>query len=221
MDSQHTTRPALRVLVVDDLHDQTDSIALLLTLWGYHPLCAYDGPGALEAARAHRPDVALLDLGLPKGVDGYDIARQLRAWPETAAVRLVAITGYGQESDLERCREAGFDHHLLKPFDPCALEQLLAEFSAARPRLMRTAERRSAPGRRLRAGLRELDLRLRCSSLVQRARQLLQRGDSLWAKTQRLLGESAALRRLSRNVSSLGHSSRDATPGHFNLSDPQ
>jgi CheY-like chemotaxis protein len=152
--------------------------------------------------------VALLDLGLPGGVDGCDIARQLREQHETAAVYLVAITGYGQEEDLQRCREAGFDLYLLKPFDPCELERLLAEFAAARPTPMRAAQRRSAPGKPARTGLLELDLRIRTRRLIQRARHLLQRWGVLWVKTQRLMGEFAELRRLSREASLAGHLNR-------------
>ena len=144
MDPQPATPRALRVLVADDYRDLTDSAALLLGLWGYRAFVAYDGPSALQGARAHRPDVALVDLDLPGGMSGYELARQLRARPETAAAFLVAMPGSGQERDLQRCREAGFDRHLLKPFDPCALERLLWEFSATRPVPMRTAERRSA-----------------------------------------------------------------------------
>jgi CheY-like chemotaxis protein len=130
MDSHNPTRPALRVLVVDDFPDQVDSLALLLTLWGHRPMCAYDGAAALELARAQPPDVALLDLEMPGGVDGYELARRLRARPETARTLLVAVTGSGQERDLRRCREAGFDHHLLKPFDTRQLEQILTDVAA-------------------------------------------------------------------------------------------
>jgi CheY-like chemotaxis protein len=185
------------VLVVDDLRDQTDSLALLLALWGHRPLSAYDGPAALELASAHTPDVAIVDIGLPSGMDGCEVARQLRARPETAAVLLVAVTGYGQDHDVERCREAGFDHHILKPFDLRVLEQILLDFSAAASLPMGSAERRTEPGKPNRTGLLELHLRIRSGLLAQRAGQLLRRGGALRAKTQRLLGESAALRRLS------------------------
>jgi CheY-like chemotaxis protein len=130
-------------------------------------------------------------------MDGFEVARWLRQQDGPRAALLVAVTGYGQEHDLERCREAGFDHHLLKPFGPRELERLLAEFAEARPRPMRTAERRSTAGKPTRAGLLELALRIHRRRLVQYAKQLFQCGDALRAKSQRLLCKSAGLRRLS------------------------
>ncbi|HJT76714.1 MAG TPA: response regulator [Gemmataceae bacterium] len=113
-----------RVLVVDDDRDTTDSLALLLWMWGFCPLVAYDGPTALAVAAAERPDVILLDIGLP-GLDGYEVARRLRRQPWAVAVRLLALTGYGQEKDRQDADAAGFDRHLVKPFDPEELRQLL------------------------------------------------------------------------------------------------
>ena len=88
----------------------------LLRLSGHEVRVAYGGPAALEAARAFRPQVVLLDLGLP-GLDGYEVARRLRADPLTADCLLVAVSGYGQAEDRARSKEAGFDHHLTKPPD--------------------------------------------------------------------------------------------------------
>jgi signal transduction histidine kinase/DNA-binding response OmpR family regulator len=113
-----------RVLVVDDNVDAAEGMALLLRLSGHEVRTAHDGPSALGAVDAFRPELVLLDIGLPR-MDGYEVARRLRARPELAALRLVAITGYGQEEDRQRCKEAGFDQHLVKPVDPQVLQQLL------------------------------------------------------------------------------------------------
>ena len=83
-----------------------------------------DGQSALEQARALRPDVIFLDIGLP-GLDGYEVARRLRRFPELAGTLIVAMTGYGQPDDLKRSLDAGFDRHLVKPVDPDAIEHLL------------------------------------------------------------------------------------------------
>ena len=88
-------------------------------------LIAHDGSGAIEEAARSRPDVILLDLGLP-GMSGYDVARRLRVMRELDGVRLVALTGYGTESDRQKSRDAGFDVHLTKPVDPQALDAVLA-----------------------------------------------------------------------------------------------
>jgi CheY-like chemotaxis protein len=115
---------ALRVLVVDDVRDQADSLCLLLQLWGYETLVAYDGPRAIELAQQHLPDVVLLDIVLP-GVDGYKVARRLRQLPGMADALLVAITGYHTQSDVERYQAADIDRHFLKPMDPRELQQVL------------------------------------------------------------------------------------------------
>jgi two-component system CheB/CheR fusion protein len=115
---------ARRVLVVDDSGDAAQSLAMLLRIQGHDVTVALDGPGALEAARQHRPEVVLLDIGLP-GVDGYEVAARLRREPGTQGAFLVAMTGYGQEEDRRRSREAGFDCHLVKPVDPEDLRRLL------------------------------------------------------------------------------------------------
>jgi CheY-like chemotaxis protein len=119
----------LRVLIVDDNTDAAESLAMLLRLWGHVVYMAHDGLAALAMARTYLPEVVLLDLGLP-GMDGYEVARQLRAAGRVGSPggpALWALTGYGQEEDRRRCKEAGFDRHLLKPVDLDALEVLLAQ----------------------------------------------------------------------------------------------
>jgi DNA-binding response OmpR family regulator len=106
---------AARVLVVDDNEDAANSLATLLEVMGYEVRTAYDGPEGIDAADAFEPEVALLDIGLPK-LSGYDIARHMRE-RRGQDVLLVAITGWGQEEDRRRAREAGFDHHFTKPAD--------------------------------------------------------------------------------------------------------
>jgi PAS domain S-box-containing protein len=114
-----------RILVVDDNVDAARSLALLLRLWGHTVRTAYDGPSALAAAAADPPEVVLLDIGMP-GMDGYEVARRLRAQAELRSALLVAVTGYGQDEDRRRAFAAGFDRHLTKPLDPDALQALLA-----------------------------------------------------------------------------------------------
>lgn len=116
-----------RVLVVDDNEDTAWSFAMLLRAFGHEVRTAHDGPSGLEAALDERPDVVFLDIGLP-GLDGYEVARRLRRRPELAAAVLVAVTGYGQDDDLRHSREAGFDHHLVKP---ARLEEVQAILSSA------------------------------------------------------------------------------------------
>ena len=113
-----------RVLVVDDNVDSARGTGLILSRHGYDVRLAYDGPAALVAAQEHRPEFVLLDIGLP-GMDGYEVAQRLRQDPVLAGVRLVAVSGYGQESDRRRSQEAGFDQHLVKPVDPGVLLELL------------------------------------------------------------------------------------------------
>src|SRR5205085_2775214 len=105
---------------------------LLLNLKGHEVRLAHDGPAALEAARAQRPEVVILDIALP-GLDGYEVARRLREDETTRRAVLVAMTGYGQEDDHRRSRQAGFDRHLVKPVDFQELQQLFAEFVAPVP----------------------------------------------------------------------------------------
>jgi two-component system CheB/CheR fusion protein len=105
-----------RILVVDDNQDAADTLAMLLDADGARARAVYDGPSALAALPALRPHTVLLDLGMPD-MDGFEVARRIRADPTQAGVRIVALTGWGQESDRERTRGAGFDFHLTKPVD--------------------------------------------------------------------------------------------------------
>jgi two-component system OmpR family response regulator len=117
-----------RVLVVDDNRDSAETIAMLVELWGHQVRIVHDGPAALASLRESPdwlPEVVLLDIGLP-GIDGYEVARRLRHEPSVEGILMVAMTGYGQERDRQLSREAGFDHHLVKPVDPAMLQALLA-----------------------------------------------------------------------------------------------
>jgi CheY-like chemotaxis protein len=106
-----------RVLVVDDNVDSAEMISALLEMHGHEVSVAHDADGALAAVREFSPDAALLDIGLP-GITGYDLARQLRTDRRTRQMQLIALTGWGQENDRARAREAGFDVHLTKPVEP-------------------------------------------------------------------------------------------------------
>ena len=108
--------PSKRVLIVDDNHDAAEILAEALTIMGHETRFAHDGPSALRVAAEFAPEVALLDIGLPL-MDGYELALRLRALPGLSQVRLVALTGFGQERDRERSRSSGFEQHLLKPVD--------------------------------------------------------------------------------------------------------
>ncbi|MGH8327306.1 MAG: ATP-binding protein, partial [Steroidobacteraceae bacterium] len=114
-----------RVLVADDNADGADVLATLLQLAGHEVHVAHDGLEALEIAARVRPDVALLDIGMP-GMSGYDLAARIRSEPWGGGMLLVAVTGWGQEDDKRKAKEAGFDHHLTKPMDPTLLEAILA-----------------------------------------------------------------------------------------------
>jgi signal transduction histidine kinase/CheY-like chemotaxis protein len=124
--SQQATRegPGRRVLLADDNVDFVNSLAQLLESQGHDVRVTYDGAEAIEAAREFQPEVAFLDIGMPK-VHGYDVARRLRESPGTAECMLVAVTGWGQEADRAQAREAGFDRHLVKPVDPSEIEAIL------------------------------------------------------------------------------------------------
>lgn len=126
------SRPGLRVLVVDDNEDATDILGTILELSGHEVILAYDGEQALALAAEHRPEVVLLDIGLPK-LDGYEVARRLRLDPRNETMILVAVTGYGREEERERGLAAGFHHYLVKPVEPGVLQALLAEVGGMAP----------------------------------------------------------------------------------------
>jgi signal transduction histidine kinase/ActR/RegA family two-component response regulator len=115
----------VRILVVDDLRDAADSMAMMLETMGHDVRTAYDGLEAVQNAATFQPNIILLDIGLPR-MNGYEVARRIRDEPWGGNVALVALTGWGQDADKRQSLEAGFDHHLTKPVDLVALEKLLA-----------------------------------------------------------------------------------------------
>ncbi len=115
----------LCVLIVDDCQDTTTSLALLARLWGYRAHTARDGGEALRLAGLYRPNVVLLDIGMP-GMDGWEVARRLREMPGLDGTFLVVVSGYDRADDLRRSHEAGCDLHLTKPVHPDRLRELLA-----------------------------------------------------------------------------------------------
>jgi DNA-binding response OmpR family regulator len=117
--------PARRILVVDDNRDAAESLSLMLTLMGNEVRTAFDGYAALTAADDFRPEVVLLDIGLP-ALDGYEVCRRMRQQDWSRDVLIVALTGWGQDEDRRRSERAGFDHHLVKPVEMKDLGPLLA-----------------------------------------------------------------------------------------------
>jgi CheY-like chemotaxis protein/two-component sensor histidine kinase len=126
--AQKTQNP-LRVLTVDDNVDTAESLAMLLKLFGHETRVAHTGQRALQMAVAEKPDVLVLDIGLP-GMSGYQVAERIRQQGELVNVRLIAVSGYGQDADRERARVAGFNHHLVKPVNPARLQELLIEYGS-------------------------------------------------------------------------------------------
>jgi signal transduction histidine kinase/CheY-like chemotaxis protein len=122
--AQRPLVPRCRVLVADDNRDAADSLAMLIELHGCDLRTAFDGEQALATAASFRPQLALLDIGMPK-LNGYEVAARLREQPWGGSMTLIAVTGWGQEEDKRRSAAAGFDHHLTKPIDPAALGSLL------------------------------------------------------------------------------------------------
>jgi CheY-like chemotaxis protein len=168
----HNTFGPLRVLVADDNHDGADSLALLVQLWGHRPVVAYDGASALGKALDAPPDAALVDIGMP-GLDGCEVARRLRQTPGLEKSLLVALTGHAREEDRRRCLAAGFDHFLTKPYEPAALEQLLARAAAV-----------IAQSRELVGGVKQIGAE---------TERLVERAKALRAETRGLVEESAGL----------------------------
>jgi len=127
-DPRAASSRSRRVLVVEDSADARQSLRLLLEIAGHEVESCEDGLTGLARLHTFRPDVALIDLGLP-GMDGYALAREARERPETRAIRLVAVTGYGQAEDRRRALAAGFDLHVTKPVDLSMLEEMLGHAS--------------------------------------------------------------------------------------------
>jgi CheY-like chemotaxis protein len=119
-----------RILVVDDNRDSAESLAMLLTIMGNETHLAHDGVAAIEAVERYRPEVVLLDIGLPK-LSGHDVCRRVREQSWGKDIVIIALTGWGQEEDRRKSREAGFDGHLVKPVDPAALLELLSSLVSA------------------------------------------------------------------------------------------
>ena len=114
------------ILLVEDNPDGRETLAMMLGLGGHEVHQADTGPAGYESAVHLHPDVAIVDIGLP-GYDGYEVARRVRAEPGASDIRLVALTGYGQEEDRRNALDAGFDHFLVKPADLDALNKILAK----------------------------------------------------------------------------------------------
>lgn len=124
---------SLKVMIVDDNADAAHMLAMFLETLGHRVVVEHSSVQAVERARAERPHVCLLDIGLPD-VDGNELARRLRAQPETAAATLIAITGYGQEQDRNKALDAGFDHHFVKPADTAKIASLLSQIAQPQPK---------------------------------------------------------------------------------------
>ena len=116
----------MRVLIVDDNEDYTETAALLFGAWDHEIKVAHTGPEALQVASDFEPEVILLDIGLAE-IDGYEVARQLRRDPRFKDTLMIAVSGYGRNSDRQLSREAGFDEHLVKPVDLEKLNRVLSE----------------------------------------------------------------------------------------------
>src|ERR1700755_1415872 len=117
--------PPRRVLIVDDNEDAANSLAMILKLGGHETASVYSAADALQRAAVFKPDVVLLDIGLP-GMDGYEVAQKKRELPGLRDIGRVAVTGYGRSDDRLRARDAGFDDHLTKPVEFAVLERTLA-----------------------------------------------------------------------------------------------
>jgi CheY-like chemotaxis protein len=120
-----STASGRRILVADDNTDSAGSMAMILRILGHDARTAHDGLQVVEVATTFRPDVILLDIGMPE-LDGYEVCRRIRGEPWGSEISIIALTGWGGEEDRKRSLEAGFDHHLVKPVDPIEVEKLLA-----------------------------------------------------------------------------------------------
>jgi CheY-like chemotaxis protein len=142
-----TTGPSLRVLLVDDWPDAAKAMAALMRLWGHDARIAHDGAAALDLAALYRPHVIFLDVGLP-GIDGYQVARRLRANPSFHETFIVSVTGCADEESQRLSREAGCDGHLTKPVDLAGLERLLASRRQRLATLRRSVRASNASAKR-------------------------------------------------------------------------
>ena len=122
---------AQRVMVADDNRDSADSLAMLLELAGHEVRVARGGRVALSLAQTFRPDVAIIDIGMPD-LNGYEVARQLRREPWAARISLVALTGWGRDDDRRQASDAGFDRHITKPVDPETIDRILTARTLSR-----------------------------------------------------------------------------------------
>jgi len=140
-DPASVTAPSgpYRILVVDDNRDASETLATLLRLIGHETMTAFDGKEAIAAAAQFRPDVVLLDIGLPR-TNGYDVARHLRTQSWGRSAKLIALTGWGQDEDRRKSQEAGFDAHIVKPVDHAYLIQLLASLASMRQPVQASGE---------------------------------------------------------------------------------
>ncbi len=124
-------RPSARIMVVEDHPDAAESLALLLELLGHQVRVFGEGLAALRSARTEPPDLMVIDIGLPD-IDGYELARRVRQDPVVARAILVALTGHAEDDDRQEATSAGFDHHLVKPIEPRALEALVTRLTTTR-----------------------------------------------------------------------------------------
>jgi len=118
-----------RILIADDNKDAAESLSMLLQITGHETFMAHDGVEAIAAAEKHRPDVILLDIGMPR-LNGLDVCHRIRKEPWGSGITIIALTGWGQEEDRRQSHEAGFDGHLVKPVDYNALLELLGSMNA-------------------------------------------------------------------------------------------
>ena len=130
LPARGTTPASHRIMVIDDNVDAAEALVMLLDMSGHNARAAFCGQEALDVAMTFRPEVVFLDIGLP-GMDGYEVARQLLATPATASAKLIALTGWGTEQDVQKSKKAGFHAHLTKPVDPETVEAMLATFLPA------------------------------------------------------------------------------------------
>jgi len=123
--------PRRRILIADDNQDAAESLSMLLQLAGHEVRVAHSGQTAVSLAQLFRPDIALLDIGMPD-LSGYEVARRLRQESWAKSLQLIALTGWGQDRDRRQAFEAGFDHHLSKPVDPDKLVEMIGNGAAAK-----------------------------------------------------------------------------------------